>query len=117
MRSPQEEISFNVEQPRYPIALRESPPDYASHGARDINNTKAETEPADALFDSVRTLMLRLLTEPRTSAYVASALNVNKRQAETWLSRLLADGLLEKRSKPARYVTRDVDLFKPIDQL
>jgi hypothetical protein len=39
-------------------------------------------------------------------------LQVTRQQAEQWLRRLVAEGVLDKRTKPVRYVIRRVDLFR-----
>ena len=59
--------------------------------------------PAEALFASVRELLLPYLDEPRTEADVAEGFDVGRHQARSWLKRLLADGAIERLSKPVRY--------------
>ena len=59
--------------------------------------------PAGALFASARELLLRYLDEPRTEADVAEGFDVRRHQARSWLKRLLADGAIERLSKPVRY--------------
>ena len=59
--------------------------------------------PAEALFASARELLLPYLDEPRTEADVAEAFDVRRHQARSWLKRLLADGAIERLSKPVRY--------------
>ena len=66
------------------------------------------SRPAEELFASVRTLLLRYLHEPRTVVDVAKAFDVQKNQADSWLKRLLADGAIE-RLKPTRYRATDAD--------
>ena len=74
----------------------------------DGDNTVAQAElsPADALFATVREVMQRLLKGPMKEAKVAAALEVSTAQAKAWLQRLVDEGVLEKLSKPARYVVR-----------
>ena len=49
--------------------------------------------------------------EPKKAVEVARELEVTQRQAEEWLKRLVAEGVLAKRSRPARsYVVRQDDL-------
>ena len=59
--------------------------------------------PRDALFASARELLLPYLDEPRTEADVAERFDVGRHQARSWLKRLVADGAIEKLSKPVRY--------------
>ena len=59
--------------------------------------------PAEALFASARELLLPYLHEPRTEVDVAEGFDVRRHQARSWLKRLLADGAIEKLSKPVRY--------------
>ena len=58
---------------------------------------------AEALFASARELLLRYLDVPRTDADVAQGFDVRRQQARSWLKRLVADGAIEKLSKPVRY--------------
>ncbi len=66
------------------------------------------SKPAEELFASVRTLLLRYLHEPRTVVDVTRAFDVQKNQADSWLKRLVADGAIE-RLKPTRYRATDAD--------
>ena len=59
--------------------------------------------PAGALFASARELLLRYLDEPKTEADVAEGFDVRRHQARSWLKRLVADGAIERFSKPVRY--------------
>lgn len=68
--------------------------------------------PADMLFATVRAVIPPLLTAPRTDAEIATALNVSNAQAKAWLSRLVDDGVIEKRKKPTGYVVRQSSLFR-----
>jgi predicted Rossmann fold nucleotide-binding protein DprA/Smf involved in DNA uptake len=61
--------------------------------------------PAEALYGSVREILKRELAEPKNEIQVAELLSVSKAQAKTWLTRLVADGILGKVSKPLRYHT------------
>jgi predicted ArsR family transcriptional regulator len=62
----------------------------------------ASSSPAEELFATVRSLLERM-PAPRSDAEVAEELNVSKTQAKEWLSRLVAEGVLEKTSRPVRY--------------
>jgi len=65
------------------------------HGAVDAT-------PADDLFSKVRELLLGMDT-PKTDSQVAKELAVSKSQAKAWLQRLVAEGTVEKLSRPVRY--------------
>ena len=60
--------------------------------------------PAEELFAKVRTL-LELMDSPKTDAEVAAELNVSKAQVKVWLQRLAKEGVLEKLTKPVRYIS------------
>lgn len=66
--------------------------------------TAAATTPAEELFAKVRSLLERM-DAPKTDAEVATELNVSKNQANVWLQRLVKEGVLEKLSKPIRYLS------------
>lgn len=66
--------------------------------------TAAATTPAEELFAKVRSL-LEQMDAPKTDAEVATELNVSKSQAKVWLQRLVKEGVLEKLSKPIRYLS------------
>lgn len=72
----------------------------------------AETpDPASMLYETVRDLILGVLSEPMKSVEVAGVLQVTQRQAEVWLGRLLDQGLVEKTTRPVRYVRCSSGLF------
>lgn len=56
------------------------------------------------LLQSIRSLMRRFLAHPKTPEEVSNVLNVTKPQAENWLQNLVADGELEKSTRPVKYV-------------
>ena len=70
--------------------------------------------PAEELFTSARELLLPYLDEPRTEADVAEGFDVRKHQARSWLKRLVADGAIEKLSKPVRYRTAAAACSTPL---
>jgi DNA processing protein len=112
--SAQAELSFAGEQPvAKSDRIRESPSAYAIsvHDSKQSNGDSA-LDPGDELFGMVRSLVMQILQTPRNSTEVASELRVTKPQAEQWLRRLVKEGILEKRTKPVRYVTRQVELFE-----
>ena len=61
-----------------------------------------ETLPADVLYAKVEDLLARI-TQPMTDSYVADYLDIDKRQAKRWLTKLVADGKYIKQNRPARY--------------
>ena len=69
--------------------------------------------PAEQLYASVRELLLPYLDVTRTVVDVATAFDIQKNQAERWLTRLVAEGAIERLSG-ARYrtsATRSSPLF------
>lgn len=71
-----------------------------------------ESSPAEALFAAVREVIQRLLDAPMKDAEVAAALDVSKAQAKAWLQRLVGEGTVEKRKKPAGYIVKRNGLFE-----
>ncbi|MYF25199.1 MAG: DNA-processing protein DprA [Nitrospira sp. SB0678_bin_10] len=69
--------------------------------------------PDEELYQTIRSLLTHILVKPKKATEVATELDVTKRQAEEWLKRLVAEGLLEKRTKPVSYVMRSDNLFSP----
>jgi DNA processing protein len=77
--------------------------------------TAASEPPFDAaaeLFRAVRAVVLRVLRNAATADDVAGALAVTKKQAQEWLKRLVAEGLVERHAKPTRYSIRQPTLFE-----
>lgn len=66
--------------------------------------------PAEELYQTIRSLIIRMLVNPRKAAEIAVELNVTKPQAEEWLKRLVAEGILEKSGRPVRYIIRQNSL-------
>lgn len=61
-------------------------------------------DPAGALFARALELLARACAdEPKSAEEVAGALGIRQTQAGDWLARAVAEGALEKLSKPARY--------------
>lgn len=60
--------------------------------------------PSERLFIEARTLILALLSAPKTASEVAGDLDIPTTLAKAWLDRLVEDGVLGKTRKgPARY--------------
>lgn len=74
--------------------------------------TNQELRPAQLVFAAVREAMLQLLSSPMKDAEIAAALEVSGPQAKAWLQRLVEEGVVEKRKKPAGYVARQKRLFE-----
>ena len=70
--------------------------------------------PAEALFASARELLLPYLAVARTEAEVAEGFDVRRYQARSWLKRLVADGAIERLSKPVRYRAAGAECSTPL---
>ena len=78
--------------------------------------TEDETaDPAQALYRTVRSLVAAICVEPKQAAAIADALGVPKHTADAWIRRLVAERVLEKVSRPLRYVAREKDLVERIE--
>lgn len=96
-------------------ALEESPPttpDAVAPKDEAKESPRPESTPAEVLFAAVREVIQQLLSEPMKEAEAAVALNVSKVQARGWLQRLVDEGVLEKKKKPAVYVVKQKRLFE-----
>jgi DNA processing protein len=76
-----------------------------------------ESEPPDdsaseLLFNTVRSLARRLVL-PMTEDQVALEWGVSKAQARAWLQRLVAEGALERRTRPLRFVVASARSVQP----
>lgn len=58
------------------------------------------------LFDIVIPSIIKLLKQPMTLEEIATQLNINKKQASTWLERAISLNMVSKLSKPVRYVSK-----------
>jgi predicted Rossmann fold nucleotide-binding protein DprA/Smf involved in DNA uptake len=65
---------------------------------------------ADELFGIVRSVVFRVVREPMQAAEVAQCLGVTDAQAQTWLERLVEEGVLEKSKQPVHYSIRQTSL-------
>jgi predicted Rossmann fold nucleotide-binding protein DprA/Smf involved in DNA uptake len=102
--SAQQEFSFDL--------LRrsgaEQPQEVAEAPAATLGDAAGPTEDgslaaADTLLRTIRSLIPRILQEPKKPSEVADELGVTRRQAERWLQQLADEHLLEKSTKPVRY--------------
>ena len=97
----QETLSFALrEQTAAYHAAQEAKPVEPSGSATDAAQLAGTLSPADELFRAVREILKRELREARSQAEVVALLGVAKSQAKEWLTRLVAEGTLEKVSKP-----------------
>ncbi|HKW77061.1 MAG TPA: DNA-processing protein DprA [Terriglobales bacterium] len=74
------------------------------------NEAVTALEPAELLFARVREILTEILVTPRKESEVASMLQVSGAQMKTWLHRLVQEGVLERRAKPARFVLKQKNL-------
>ena len=73
------------------------------HEASAAEHARAQ-DPAERLFDVVRSIIFEFPMQPIKDGELAEALNIPKTLARAWLERLVLDGALQKRKKPAGYV-------------
>jgi formylmethanofuran dehydrogenase subunit E-like metal-binding protein len=111
-----ESVCAEPKQDTLPLVVREEATAYDATPAANFTKKTAERaelltdvkpSPGEELLKAVREILRRELVEARTEEAVASLLAVTKSQAKAWLVRLVADGALEKISKPkpVRYRT------------
>jgi len=100
----QETLSFDLREKASPYGIQHvETPSTAPPAEADL--AQPRLTPAEALYGSVREILKRELAEPKNEVQVAELLSVSKAQAKTWLTRLVADGVLEKVANPLRYHT------------
>ncbi len=63
-------------------------------------------ETAYDLFDIVIPSIIKLLKQPMTLEEIAIKLNINKKQASTWVERAISLNIVNKLIKPVRYVSK-----------
>ena len=109
----QSELSFDVQQkPLKPALPRDASPASTKMIGRAVQASSDPTlGPAEKLYQVVRSLIVGILAQPQKASEVAEELGVNKRQADQWINRLVAEGVLKKCTKPVRYVVRPDSLF------
>ncbi len=66
---------------------------------------------SERLFDAVRSLVHEYLAIPRSEREIGVALDVSAAQSKQWLQRLIVEGSVEKRKKPAVYALKERRLF------
>ena len=68
--------------------------------------------PAETLFAAAREAIMALLSLPMKDNDVAEALGIQPVQARAWLQRLLEEGVIERKTRPAGYVRKQHVLFQ-----
>ncbi len=71
-----------------------------------LEGTKEKILESYDLFDIVIPSIIDLLKQPMTLEEIAIKLNINKKQASTWLERAISLNMVIKLSKPVRYVSK-----------
>ena len=71
--------------------------------------------PAALLFSGVRSLMLELLTTPKSDSELSNTLGVLPAQAKAWVQQLVNEGAVDRLTKPTRFVSRRTSLFPSVD--
>lgn len=74
----------------------------ANNGLLTPHGVESASTLADELFAKVRELLEKMTTS-KTDVEVAAELGVSKSQAQKWLQRLVAEGVLDKHTKPVKY--------------
>ena len=87
--------------------------DVATRG-REVGECESETsvDPAEDLYQKVRSLVATLCKEPKEASAIADALGVTKPTADAWIRRLLQERVLKKVRRPVRYVACEKDLLE-----
>ena len=70
------------------------------------DSAQSATTPAEMLFAGAQAAIGHLLSQPMKDAEIAAALEVSKTQARTWLQRLVDEGVLERKKRPAGYIVK-----------
>ena len=96
-------VAREPRQDRLPFVMREEPAQPAAATAVRNSQPDSALRPAVQLLAVVRQILLRELIEARDEKQIAALLAVGKPQAKAWLKQLVAEGALQKLSKPVRY--------------
>ncbi|MBX3387747.1 MAG: DNA-protecting protein DprA [Phycisphaeraceae bacterium] len=59
--------------------------------------------PAEALFSTARALLVGVLETPKSEQEIVAELGTVKSQTSAWLKRLVAEGAITKKGRPAKY--------------
>ena len=68
--------------------------------------------PSEELYAKVKSLVSAICVEPKQAKEIADALAVTKPTADAWIKRLVEDRVLNKVSRPVRYVVCEKDLME-----
>ncbi len=79
----------------------------ALEGTKAAEEKTPTNEVAYDLFDIVIPSIIKLLKQPMTLEEIAIKLNINKKQASTWLERAISLSMVSKLNKPIRYVSKE----------
>ncbi len=108
----QPELSIAIEQPC--DSPREVSPETEQAGARsrDVGERPSDesVDPAEDLYQKVRSLVSQICAEPKQANAIADALGVTKPTANAWIKRLVQERVLKKVPKPVRYVVCEKNL-------
>jgi predicted Rossmann fold nucleotide-binding protein DprA/Smf involved in DNA uptake len=108
--SGQTQLSFAV--PKADTVRDTDTPASGSQSIAPPSIPEPDSSPADELFATVRSLVLRLAREPMKATDIARGLGVTAPQAQKWLNLLVKDGTLEKSKRPVRYLVREMSRFE-----
>ena len=98
----EDEAAMNLASGQEPERVSNRPSDTVAEELSD-QPSRSEPTPAAMLFDrAIKTLLAR----PMKEAEVADALDVSSAQVKIWLNRLVQNGVLEKRTRPACYALK-----------
>jgi predicted Rossmann fold nucleotide-binding protein DprA/Smf involved in DNA uptake len=116
-------VSTEPKQETLSLELREKAAEYSNKSQSESEPIALEPKPileqaADSispsakLFQTVREILVRALSEPKSETEIAELLSVSKPQAKDWMHQLVNEGVLRKLSKPVRYqVAKDQRLL------
>ena len=108
----QSEMSFDVRREPVKTALPRNTATSPKMAGNALQTSRERPlDPAEELYQAMRSLVLDMLATPKNTSEIAAELGINKRQAEAWIKQLVTEGLIEKRSKPVSYVVRPDNLF------
>lgn len=65
----------------------------------------------EILFSTVKSLVQKILHQPKKATEIAAELDVSVAQVKSWLDRLVQQGIVEKQKKWSLYKLKDSDLF------
>ena len=111
IRAAQAEL-FNVEGKQKATASTTSPRPKSPIDEAPKQQAAAKIDYAEELYRKVRSWTPMIFAEPIEAATVAQELKVTMPTANGWIKRLIADGILVKRTKPVRYVARQKSLLE-----